>query len=252
MEQRTITRDTRIAAALGTLGIPIQIFKSLDAASGRQVYHFSLALRSACGRHDTRSLKRSIGSGSLEDRFPAHEALTCLRAMQNRTRVLDFQNQGKLIRLAPVPRTRLFQYLPGDTGLPGTGGQKEILETRDLKMVCALAIVGVPLLSIAGAHGDFTYTLPRHGLRHPESPQEHPADALVLMPAWRASRETMPEDCPFSQAMWGLVNRERLTNALHAEIQSIILRKPRSMKSAIVREDAADAAFDRVKEHFDQ
>lgn len=249
MEQCTLTRDTRLAAALGTLGVPIQIRKTIDDRSGKVLHIYHLSLRSVCGRHDARLLKSRISNGRLERENPSHEALTALRAMMNRERRLDFQNKGVFMRLAPVPRTHLWQYLPGDTGLPGKAGTKELIETGDSKLVDALALVGVPLLALDGPRGSLRYFLPRHGLPHADG--RPPADALVLMNAWRRSRDAMPPDCPFAQGMWGLINRERLVNALNAEIPNILLRKYRSQKSAIVRADASDAAFEKVKEHFD-
>ena len=249
-EQRTLTRDTRLAAALGTLGVPIEIHKTREAYSGKVLYIFHLGLRSVCGRHNTCQLKARIANGRLEHEDPTHEALTALRAMMNREKLLDFQNKGVFLRLEAVPNTPLWQYVPGDTGLPGRAAAKELIETHDMKLVCALALVGVPLLAMDGQRGHYRYFLPRHGL--PRSDGQPPADALRLMQAWRLSRDSLPPDCPFAQAMWGLVNRERLVNALHAEIETILLRKYRSQKSALVRADASDAAFDKVKEHFDQ
>lgn len=249
-EQRTLTRDTRLAAALGTLGIPIEIRKSREAASGKVFTLFHLALRSLCGCHDTRRLKAQIANGRLEAMDPAHEALTALRAMMNRERLLDFQNKGNFMRLAAVPHTPLWQYVAGDSGLPGKAGQKELIETSDIKLVCALGLVGIPLLAMDGQRGAYRYFLPRYSL--PRTDGQPPADAVRLMQAWRTCREAMPPDCSFAHGMWGLTNRERLVNALNAEIESILLRKPRSQKSAIVRADASDDAFDRVKEHFDR
>lgn len=248
-EQRTLTRDTRLAAALGTLGVPIEIHKTRDAASGKVLYIYHLSLRSVCGRHDTRRLKAWISNGRLETTDPTHEVLTALRAMQNREALLDFQNKGIFLRLAAVPNTPLWQYMPGYEGLRGKQGAKELVETHDLKLVCALGLVGVSLLALDGQRGSFRYFLARYS--HPRADGQPPADAVRLMQAWRANRDAMPPDCPFAQAMWGLTNRERLVNALNAEIESILLRKPRSQKSAIVRADASDAAFDKVKEHFD-
>lgn len=249
-EQRTLTRDTRLAAALGSLGVPIEIKKTRDAYSGKVLYVYHLGLRSVCGHHDARKLKVSIPNGSLEHQDPAHEALTCLRAMMNRERRLDFQNKGTFMRLARVPGTELWQYVPGDTGLPGKTSAKELIETHDSKLVDALAIVGVPLVAMDGVPGRHRYFLARYGMLRTDG--QPPADALRLMEAWRKCRDAMPPTCPFVQAMWGLINRERLVNALNAEIETIMLRKYRSQKSALVRADASDAAFDKVKEHFDQ
>lgn len=249
-EQRTLTRDTRLAAALGTLGIPIEIQKTRDSVSGKLLYIYHLGLRSVCKRHDTRRLKHAVKNGSLEARDPSHEVLTALRAMLNRERRLDFQNKGTFMRLVPVPNTCLWQYVPADTGLPGRNGNKELIETGDSKLVDALALVGVPLVAIDGPRGSHRYFLPRHGL--PRTDGQPPADALLLMQAWRNSPSTMPPDCPFAQGMWGLINREKLVNALNASVETILLRKFRSQKAATVRADASDAAFDKVKEHFDQ
>ena len=121
-EQRALTRDTRLAAALGSLGIPIEIRKSLDSTTGKVIYFYYLSLRSVCGRHDTRRIKHQIRSGKLEKIDPAHEALTALRAMHNRERRLDLLNKGTFMQLVRVPGTQLWQSVPGDTGLPGRAG----------------------------------------------------------------------------------------------------------------------------------
>lgn len=249
-EQHTLTRDTRLAAALGSLGIPIEIRKQQDATTGKLLVLLHLGLRSVCGRHDSRSLKHGIKSGKLEAKDPAHEALTALRAMHNREARLDFLNKGVFMRLVQVPRTMLWQYVPGDTGLPGRAGAKELIETADGKLVDALALVGVPLLAIDGPRGDHRYFLPRYG--HPRPDGKPPADALALMQAWRKNRDAMPPDCPFTQGMWGLINRERLVNAINTQIETILLRKPRSQKAAVLSANAPDSTFDQVKRHFDQ
>lgn len=249
IEQWTSTTDVRMAAGLGTLGVEIQLRRTIDTKRGADVTRFFLALKSACGRHDTRTLKLWTENGYLERKHPEHELLTTIRGMMNRERVLDLQNKGIFMELRRVKGTEIWQYVRGERGLPGVAGQLAVIKTRDLKTVAALGLMGMRLLRIAGGDRDHEYTVEAFG---PERADGKPrADGAALMTAWHAAPEKMPEDCVYAQGAWGLKNRERLVGAMKAELGNILLRKPRSVMAALVREDATDAALERVEEFFE-
>lgn len=249
MEQWTSTLDTREAAACGTLGIPTRLETTYVETTGKRTTRIHIALCSLDRVYQTKPILAGYKSGTLEKKDPAHPFLTIQRAFLNWNAILDLQNQGKFLRLAQVPGTCLWQYIPAATGLPGTAGRGEILKTSDIKLVAALGVVGIPLLAIEGTRGNHAYFLPRHG---PTGYLGQPVDGLQLMQAWRADKSATPWEDPFAQAMRGLYNKERYLDAINRDIELILITKPRSSwKSAFVRADATDAAFDQAKRHLD-
>jgi len=250
MEQWTSTLDTREAAACGTLGIPTRIETTFIESTGKRVSRFHLALCDLDRLYQTKPILLGYKSGALANKDPAHPFLTIQRAFLNRNAILDLQNKGTFCRLARVPRTVRWQYVPAASGLPGTGGHGEIVKTTDLKLVAALGVIGHPLLALEGSHGNHHYFLPRWGV--PNDTLAPVTDALALMQAWRADKQSIPWEDPFAQAMRGLHNRERYLDAVNKDVELILMTKPRAnWKSAFVRADAPDAAFDRAKAHLD-
>lgn len=250
-EAWTSTLDTASAAAFGTLGVVIRLHTTFIEQSGERSTRFHLSLTSLDRKYDTRRIRAQWRSGKLETVEPAHPFLTCMRAIQGRAALLSLQKSGSMLRLVQVPGTELWQYVPSATGLPGTAGHLEIIETTDIKLVAALAIIGIPLLSLSGSEGRHLYRLPRYGPRRQDSIP--PIDGLHLMEAWRRDKEEIPWEHPFAQAARALHNRERLVEAIRRDTEMVLLIKPRSSwKSALIQADATPAAFDKVKQHFDR
>jgi hypothetical protein len=251
MEQWTSTLDTRIAAAIGTLGVPTRIETTYVEVTGQRVSRIHMALCSLDLVYQTKKIIHGYQTGELERLDPTHPFLTIQRAYLNRMAILDLQNQGKFQRLATVPGTCLWQYVPSNTGLPGVapGLQTEVIRTSDLKLVAALGVIGIPLLAIEGGTGNHAYFLPRYG---PAGYLGQTVDGLALMQAWRADKQATPWEDPFAQAMRGLFNRERYLDAIRKDVELILMTKPRAgWKSAFVRADSTPAGFDRAKHHLD-
>ncbi len=250
MEQWTSTLDTRCAAACGTLGIPSRIETTFAELTGVRTTRFHLGLQCVEGIYKTKRLLADYKSGALEKADPAHPFLTIQRAFLCRNSVLDLQNKGIFCRLARVPGTSLWQYVPAAEGLPGLAGHAEVLQTTDLKLVAALGVIGHPLLKLEGTARAHTYFLPRWGPFLGENVPR--TDAVALRAAWLADKGSIPWENPFAQAMRGLHNRERFLDAVNKDVELILFIKPRTAwKSAFVRADAAPAAFDHMKRHFD-
>jgi hypothetical protein len=243
------TRDRRLAAALGTLGVPISIRTTYLEKEGVRVTRFLLELQSADRKFQTKPLQNGWKTGTLQRRDPGHPLLTIMRGFENRERLLDFARQGKPCRLVRVPGTVDHQYVPSAEGLPGVGKAAAVIETGDLKMAAALGTAGLPLLAILPGtrEGDVLFRI--------EATAEVDGkliDGIALMRAWRHDKTTVPLWTPFSLAAYGLYNRERLLDSERKEIALVLLRQRGSTKSALIRADATDKAYDRAKKFFDE
>jgi hypothetical protein len=245
------TKDTRFAAALGTLGVPVEVKVSLDERTGTRVTRFHLGV-SAVDRKDWQSKKLMAAwtSGRLLAEMPAHPFCVCMLGFANRMALLDCANKGARLDHVRIPGTEVYAYRRGDTGLPGLpAAGAAALRTGDLKLATALATVGLPVVAIDGEPGRLRFTLPRYGPARADGLPR--VDGLALMEAWRRNKEEIPWEDPFAQVSRALHNRERLLDVIHREVELVMIRKPRSMRSAVVRADATPAAWDAVKRHFD-
>lgn len=250
MEQWKLTRDTRVAAAFGTLGVPIRIATTIIEATGQRRTTYHLALCSVDRVYSTPLIDRDWKKGTLEQKDPTHPFLTCLRALENRRQLLELIHKpATTLRLVQVGTTGIWQYTrPGDA-LPGVAGHKELFRTSDVKMAAALATVGLAVLAIEPGTGRHTFLLPRWG--PPRAANLPPVDAADFATAWRTQRGAIPWEEPFAQAARALYNRERLLDAIHNDTPMLLVRKPRSLRSAVISTEATPAAWDKVKAHFD-
>jgi len=250
MEIWTATRDTRLAASLGTLGVPIRLDSMIDERTGRSQTTFYLGVSSADGGvfvPNTKALKDRYEKKELDTEEPEHPLLDCLRGMYNWSMILDAVNKGRRIRLARVPGTSRTIYVDSDSGFPGVEGHGGLLRTGDVKMVAALGVVGVPILRVEGARGSRKFTLPCVGMKVGGEPAR---DAGLLMKQYREDTFTDFEH-PFLYAMKAQVAKERLLDALNSEEKMVLIRKPRSSKAAYVNEGASDEKLDKMKRFFE-
>ena len=250
MEQWILTSDTRLAAAFGTMGVPIRLKATLIEKTGERITRFCLALQNIEGTFITGALKKQWEKGTLEKTTPAHPFLTILRGMENRRVFLDFINKGIPCRLVQTSAPGIYQYIPGGDGLPGIAGHADLFTTMDIKIVAALGLVGLPVLRVDGSPGNHKFYLPLRGPARPGAlPPVHAADFAT---AWRTDKESIPWEEPFAQAMRGLYNRERILDAINKEIPLVMIRKPKTRRSAFIQADASPKAWDHMKEFFDR
>lgn len=250
-EAWTSTLDTASAATFGTLGVPIRLETTLVEQTGKRTTRFHLALTSLDRAYDTSKIRAHFRSGKLEDRTPDHPFLTGMRSLQNRRTLHDTLKTGARYQLVKVPRTELWQYVPGGPGLPGTHGLLDVIETTDLRIVAALGVIGIPLLAITGSAPHHRFYLPRYGA--PRADSIPPMDGVHLLASWRRNMEEIPWEHPFAQAARTQHNHARLLHAIQQDTEMVLLIKPRSgWKSALIAADATPAAFDKVKHHFDR
>lgn len=241
MEQWTTTTDTRIAAAFGTLGMVIRPKKVLHEKTGQRVVRYHIGIESVDRAYQTKPVQHAAQAGTLA---PAHPFLTILRAMENRRHLLDLANQGTFCALRPVPGAPgIHQYERADHGLPGLPATGILFRTGDLKLVCALGIVGLPVLHIEGPEHHRTWYLSGVPIVRPAGLPS--VDPVALKKAWLDDRESIPWEDPFAQAMRGLHNRERLLDVVNRGADVILLGK--GLRKVTLRSDATDQAWEKAE-----
>lgn len=250
MEIWASTHKTILAAALGTLGVPIRIEKSLDERTGKQSRVFHLGAESVDGKVSTSSIKSRFESGELFREDPGHPVVDISYAKQNRDRILDAVKTGRRCELvnqkSPKDLARTFYQTGGNCSFPGVLGVSGVLRTPDLNIVAAFARFGVPVLDVEGPEGNRKFILPAHQRLAGVSPFE--GTVLEVWQDWRSG--DLADEHPFAYACKGLINYGRLVRELNAEKEQILIRKPKSSKSAIVNPEITGKGMDDVRRFF--
>lgn len=203
MEQWAHTTDTNMAAAFGTLGMPIKVMKGMMEKEGIVRAQFGIGLRNVEGTYKTKRIQSAARAQKLTLSHPYNVIIGAFRI---RERFLDLANKGTPLRYVKEDGCDLWKYLPGDSGIPGVKRGQTVIRTGDIKLAASLARVGLPLLSLEGERNRRVFTLQaeRHGINGTE-----------LMLAWRADPESIPWENYFAQCMRGFHNRERLLDTIN-------------------------------------
>ena len=235
MEQWTFTTDTGMAAAYGTLGMPVKVFKGMLEKEGVVRVRFGIGLRDVDGKYRTKKIQSAYRARKLPS---DHPFLVIIGTFAIRERVLDLANQGILIRHEREPAAGLWTYLKGDTGLPGVARGDAVIRTGDLKLVAALARVGLPLLAIEGPRNQrvFSVAAARPGV-----------NGVELMTMWREDPASIPWENPFAQAMRGLHNRERLLDAIHRSDLKVTLIGSHSRYAVLTADGAGNLSSEALE-----
>ena len=237
------TRDTRVAAAMANLRIPVNVKAVHDEKSGREEVTFYFQPQSVDGRWLADPIMGQWRKGILESKEPAHPFLTGIRAQVNRERQLDFANKAIRCRLVPVGETGLWNYVPDPAAaLPGCTEGQPVLRTGDLKLVAALGIVGFPVLHLRGRVPNYEWFLPVKG--------PGPEDANELLRRLRAPREPADNLHPFFLAYDCLVNRERLLDTIRRLPRRIHLEASYNHRRAVISSTAPKKEWDEIARFF--
>lgn len=246
MEFWTATRNLRVAAAFGNLGVPVRIERMIDERTGRADTTFYLGKNDTLNLFSTKAIKDLYESGELAKNDPGHHLLDGLGGMHNREKILDATEKGRFIRLSKVKGADRAVYVDGDSGFPGIKGQGAVLRTGDIKLVAALGRAGVPILAVEGQRGSRRFLLPCvwdcFGKR---------MDVGAFVKAFREGVITDAEH-PFFYAFGGLKARERMLDALRDEKEMVLIRKPGSLRAAYVDPEATNDALDKMRRFFNQ
>jgi hypothetical protein len=257
MQDCISTEKTILAAALGTLGFPVQYSRSLDDKSGKQDRRFYIAATSIDGKlrsnglrmaFEDDSLLRDLSAGVLpltEQAAAGVHLLDIVYAKANRDRILDAVNKGTRIRFVKQKGAERTFYETGPgTSFPGVAGRPQLMRTADLNLVAALARFGVPVLEVEGVSGSRRFLL--DPLQRMTTPLGEFAGDWVR--DWRAGK--VSEDHPVAYAVLGLVNYRRLIEGMRKEIEQVFIQHPRTRRKAIVDPRITGAGMDKAYKFF--
>ena len=239
METWSATRDTALAAALGTLGFPWQLHRHLIESTGAEQAIWHIGRRShQQDIEDLRVLRTAHFNGALD---PAHPLADITGAAAIRDALLDCANRGtrhhhrRLTSADPAGRWEMVADSTA-TGLPGVHPTAPHLTTGDLKAAAALVRLGAPLLRIDGTTGPRRFWI--GAIRNDQ-------DYATMLRAFR--ERTLPADHPICWIMQGLANRERLLDLLNQRTRRVMLRPPTGSRFVVVPETANGRQLDEAR-----
>ena len=239
------THSLSLASCLGALGFPIRTDVVLDERSGEEVTTFYVGLQSLWNAMTTDGLNNDWHSGSLEQADPLHPFLCGLRACHNDNMIASSLRNEDRIRLTLTGYDHATIYTEGDE-LPSLRDANELIETTDAGLVAALGVIGIPMIE----HENGLFRLPRfgHSVKAPSGEwMRH--DAQALLQQLREGRLEQTQH-PLVSAYNTRCVHDQILRHLNATGRRVLLRKPRSLRSAFVSEKASDDMLDRVQRHF--
>ena len=239
------THSLSLASCLGALGFPIRTDVVLDDRTGEEVTTFYVGLQSLWNSLTTDGLNNDWHSGSLDLADPLHPFLCGLRACHNANIIASSLRNEDRIRLTLTADDHATIYTDGDE-LPSLRDADELIETTDAGLVAALGVIGIPMIE----HENGLFRLPRfgHSVKAPSGEwMRHDAQALIEQ--LREGRLEQTQH-PLVSAYNARCVHDQILRHLHATGRRVLLRKPRSLRSAFVSEQASNDMLDRVQRHF--
>lgn len=241
------THNLNLTACLGALGIPVRTDIVFDERSGDEITTFYLGLQSLWRALHTDQLIHQWISGELEHVDPLHPFLCGLRACHNAVIMESSLRNGRPLRLAATAGNHATLYMEGDE-LPSLREADELIETPDPALVAALGVIGIPLIEHEGG----CFRLPRFGHALVAASGEwgrHDAQELTQQLRDGSLERDDPQH-PLVSAYNARCVHAQIATHLRSTARRVLLRKPRSIRSAFVAEDASNDMLDRVQRHF--
>ena len=245
------TTNTIEAAALGTLGVPIRLDRTILAGKrrGEIRIRWNVGPLSSDGRIDTGRLRARFASGELERAEPEHPYLDCYRGIRCESRLRDAQH-GRRIELRRCGAAGRWQYEQGGAGWRGKHGA--LVTTGNAAAAAACGVVGVPVRAMEGpTEGRYKYYLSSRG--YAKAAGGPGADAVYYLKGWAEGwLEDREPESAFLYAVRAIGNHRKFTRLAKTALANIALLKPGSPKGAMVREDAPGGQFDKVARFFNR
>lgn len=166
MAEAWSTHNSKVAASLNALGWPVRI-QLTERAEGDKLLGETMLQLSLYEPNvlkpgaRIKELIKGWEKGTLSVQMPMHPFLIGLRACNAYEAVLRMM-KGERHRLVEMAGGLCTHYVPGEE-LPGLMMSPNVVELRDLSLVCALSVIGFPVIGISGPAGQRSFRLPQFG-----------------------------------------------------------------------------------------
>jgi hypothetical protein len=186
------TRNTYEAAALASLDIALRPVKMTHYKTGQEYTDWNLARTSSVDpeRHGrafiTGVLRRDFNNGTLQGELAAqllHPYLIALRAMVNRTRLIESHKGGSFRLIEEAPGSYLLQSTKESVNRVN----EVTFQSSDQDLVIALIGIGHDLLDVTNSGAHHVYTVSRFARPLTTQPNAPRADCEPLVKALRSN-----------------------------------------------------------------
>jgi len=257
-----VTPNTKEAAALNALGFPIikiEIVEQCidDNLTGNSRLQISFGPTNAF--NPGMSLKSIINpwkQGKLTVESPMHPFLIGLRACNAYDRIMQWIHQGTRYRLKTIAGDRCTIHVAGEEDAALRAWP--VAETDDLRLACALSVIGFPCLDVIGTGHYKTFRLPQYG--HPIKDAEglwQTPDIAPLVARFPGKRDLLIEATQPLHPVLPAYNAGHVHAQLLTEIKAVQRRRSlvvshaeHTSRFAIISEWATDKVLDNVQAHF--
>lgn len=273
MEAWSRTTNDAKAAALGTLGIPLQFDKTVDAQSGRGwqtilIGHETMPTAKDLGgrvvegkddeeeapspaRIQTKMILTLLAKGELHKADPHHPLIDMLGVCAARDTLLHWLKSGAAHRLERIRGARRTALVPGEEieAVKALGA----FRTRDIRLAAALTRLGGQICRIEPAPADKdgkprdAFVFPLQGMALDEPPMIIPD----LVNAYRGN--TLPQQSPNHPLLWMmqcLINQDCIRDSMNRQKEVILIRAPGTGRASLIHRDSTPQCLDLVRKRL--
>lgn len=251
------TSNTKEAACFASLGFTYSIDHTEDCVhdnpTGEVLVQWIIHDRNVIT--PTRRLEPLVKQWCAKGLHALHPLMIRWRACHNYDLVLDYQAQGRRLRLVSTANDQAFEYRDGAERLELRNAPTGF-QLSELNLAAALAEIGVPIINIEGQPGSRTYTLPQFGIPRLINNEWRTEDASALVTRATPGKldlvlETAQPDHPLVHAYNALHVWAQLRHAFKQHRKTLLIRFPRfTQRRAVISECADNRVLDRVRRHL--
>lgn len=261
MQSWSRTTNLNKAAALATLGIPVQVDKTVDLKTGKGWHTILLGSESTtvladhikspgeaatAPDHNTKLLLGLLANGNLDKADPHHPLLDMLRACAAQEVLTDWLKTGRPYHLEAITGSKAERWALA-TGLePETlRSLTQVIRTADIKLAASLTVLGCPIVRLDSTPQGMKFVFPFLGYPLKAQPAIRIPD---LINAYR--QNTLPEESPEHPLLWMmqcLMNRHALKEFMQQQREVILIRAPGTGRASLVHRDSTPQCLDQVR-----
>lgn len=261
MQSWSRTTNLNKAAALATLGIPVQVDKTVDLKTGKGWHTILLGSESTtvladhlkspgeaatAPDHNTKLLLGLLANGKLDKADPHHPLLDMLRACAAQEVLTDWLKTGRPYHLEAITGSKAERWALAPGPEPETlRSLTQVIRTADIKLAASLTVLGCPIIRLDPTPQGIKFVFPFLGYPLKTQPAIRIPD---LINAYRA--HVLPDETPEHPLLWMmqcLMNRHALKEFMQQQREIILIRAPGTGRASLVHRDSTPQCLDQVR-----